>query len=263
MQTIGDRLEEARKHKGVSLREAAEATKIRGEYISAFESNSFDINLPEIYIRGFLRNYANFLKLNGTQILTDYDALASGEPVFSSGPKREGQTESYGRMDLGENRGAGAAESPKSAPLESEEPQERRRESTFGAYEALDKGVYLKVGAIVAGGLVAVFLLVSAVLWVIRSDPEETAGAGANAEQPGGQEFFLIARDTISEVRVTEVDTGLELYEGSLEAGDRQRLIRNGPVDIYFSNGEHLRIEHEGSRFRVGGSGEGRARFDL
>src|SRR5258707_125223 len=68
MQTIGERLEEARKRKGISLREAAEATKIRGDYLLKFESNQYDINLPEIYVRGFLRTYANFLKLSVDKI---------------------------------------------------------------------------------------------------------------------------------------------------------------------------------------------------
>ena len=56
MQTIGERLEDARKKKGISIREAAEATKIRGDYLQKFESNQFDIGLTEIYTRGFLRN---------------------------------------------------------------------------------------------------------------------------------------------------------------------------------------------------------------
>ena len=58
MQSIGERLEEARKKKGISIREAAEATKIRGDYLQQFENNRFDINLTEIYVRGFLRAYA-------------------------------------------------------------------------------------------------------------------------------------------------------------------------------------------------------------
>ena len=63
MQTIGERLEEARKKKGISIREAAESTKIRGDFLQKFEGNHFDIGLTEIYTRGFLRNYANYLKL--------------------------------------------------------------------------------------------------------------------------------------------------------------------------------------------------------
>ena len=44
MQTIGERLEEARKRKGISIREAAENTKIRGDYLQKFEANTFDID---------------------------------------------------------------------------------------------------------------------------------------------------------------------------------------------------------------------------
>ncbi|HEY5552088.1 MAG TPA: helix-turn-helix domain-containing protein, partial [Opitutaceae bacterium] len=78
MQTIGERLEEARKRKGISIREAAEATKIRSEYLHKFEGNSFDLNLPDIYLRGFLRSYAQYLKLNADKIVTDYNGLGLG-----------------------------------------------------------------------------------------------------------------------------------------------------------------------------------------
>src|SRR5262245_56264750 len=95
MQTIGERLEEARKKKGISIREAAEATKIRGDYLQKFESNHFDIGLTEIYTRGFLRTYANYLKLPSDRIVTDYAALGRGE-VRPRQPSRE----VYGRMDI-------------------------------------------------------------------------------------------------------------------------------------------------------------------
>jgi transcriptional regulator with XRE-family HTH domain len=96
MQTIGERLEEARKRKGISIREAAEATKIRGDYLHKMESNSFDLNLPEIYIRGFLRNYAVYLKINADKLLADYKSLAPNEGRL---PRRDNR-EIYGRMDL-------------------------------------------------------------------------------------------------------------------------------------------------------------------
>ncbi len=95
MQTIGERLEEARKKKGVSLREAAEATKVRGEYLQKFEGNQFDLGLGDLYVRGFLRSYAVFLKLQPERILADYAALGLGE-IRPRQPSRE----VYGRMDL-------------------------------------------------------------------------------------------------------------------------------------------------------------------
>src|ERR1019366_1201011 len=79
MQSIGERLEEARKKKGISIREAAETTKIRGDFLSQFENDRFDINLTEIYVRGFLRSYATYLKLSGDKILNDYASLGRGD----------------------------------------------------------------------------------------------------------------------------------------------------------------------------------------
>jgi len=94
MQTIGERLEEARKRRGISIREAAEATKIRGDYLQKFESNQFDLNLADIYVRGFLRGYASFLKLPADKVLNDFKSL--GLTTRPKAPSRE----VYGRMEL-------------------------------------------------------------------------------------------------------------------------------------------------------------------
>src|SRR5580700_6795703 len=95
MQTIGERLEDARKKRGISIREAAEATKIRGEYLQKFEGNQFEIGLTEIYTRGFLRGYANYLRIPADRLLNDYSALRGGEPRV-----RQPSREVYGRMDV-------------------------------------------------------------------------------------------------------------------------------------------------------------------
>ena len=68
---VGQKLEEARKRKGVSLREVSESTKIRGDYLSAIESGNLDINLPEVYLRGFVRLYAKFLGLDQDAMVSD------------------------------------------------------------------------------------------------------------------------------------------------------------------------------------------------
>src|SRR5664279_5972324 len=95
MQTIGEKLEEARKRKGISIREAAETTKIRGDYLQKFEANSFDIDLPPLYIRGFLRSYSRYLDLDPDRFVNDYNALlaSEGKPV---------RRESHGRVDFGD-----------------------------------------------------------------------------------------------------------------------------------------------------------------
>ena len=99
--TIGERLEEARKRRGVSIREAAEATKIRSDYLMAMEDSSMDIPLPEIYVRGFLQNYARFLKLDPEQLLTDYNAHRLRKSGGSSSNRPN-----FGRVELPEDEDA-------------------------------------------------------------------------------------------------------------------------------------------------------------
>ena len=84
MQTIGEKIEEARKRKGISLSEASEATKIRSDFLQNIETNNYDYDLPEIYKRGFIKNYARFLKLNPDKILAQYQ-----EQLISNNKKRK------------------------------------------------------------------------------------------------------------------------------------------------------------------------------
>ncbi len=108
MQTIGERLEDARKKKGISIREAAEATKIRGEYLQKFEGNQFEIGLTEIYTRGFLRGYANYLRIPSDRLLNDYTRAARRRapraPAEPRGVRPHGPGDLLGRRP---RRGAG------------------------------------------------------------------------------------------------------------------------------------------------------------
>jgi len=96
MQTIGERLEEARKRRGISLREAAEATKIRGDFLANIEQNKFDFDLPEIYKRGFLKNYARYLKLDVEKLLTDYNT----QQLSNSRLGKKAGSEWFGQMEI-------------------------------------------------------------------------------------------------------------------------------------------------------------------
>jgi len=86
---IGQKLEEARNRKGISLREASESTKIRGDYLSAFEAGQFDIDLPEVYLRGFVRLYSRFLGLDQEAVLADLN-LEMGNTTSRSTKKSLG-----------------------------------------------------------------------------------------------------------------------------------------------------------------------------
>ena len=55
-----------------NLSEIADLTKINLKYLEAIELGDFDI-LPNVYIRLFLRSYAEHLKLNAEEILNEYN----------------------------------------------------------------------------------------------------------------------------------------------------------------------------------------------
>ena len=111
---IGQKLEEARKRKGISLREASESTKIRGDYLSAFESDQFDLNLPEVYLRGFVRTYAAYLDLDQEAIIAELEigvgktklrntkkslgSIAAGEIPETSEIRSSGQSKAKGNF---------------------------------------------------------------------------------------------------------------------------------------------------------------------
>lgn len=188
---IGERLEEARKSKGVTIREASEATKIRGEYLTAMEDNSFDISLPSIYVRGFLKNYARYLQLDSQQVLTDYEAHQLGHRSPPTARSNRPARPSYGHMDLRRKNEDKVAESPSDNPAddpvvvseappapETRDPEMRfdipsPTEPTRGTDEAEapsqepsgfqeNRELYIKIGLALAG-----FIAVAAILVVL------------------------------------------------------------------------------------------------
>jgi len=67
--TLGQVLKESRETRGLSLADVSFQTKIREHYLNALEKNQIS-NLPSpVQGKGFLRNYASFLKLDEGQLM--------------------------------------------------------------------------------------------------------------------------------------------------------------------------------------------------
>lgn len=267
MQTIGERLEEARKRRGISIREAAETTKIRSDFLSSFEDNSFDINLPEIYVRGFLRNYASFLRINPETIVTDYTATLLGE----SKSRRESR-ELFGRMELQERPKPTESEHPE---IESEPTVESAsREAPRGQVSAssntgdwkdlirFDNSVYLKIGAIILSGVLVIAVLV----WVIQAIVGSNGSSSSDtrpvvAEGVDSEIINLIALEEVR-VKVTQIDGGDVLFQGPLAQGETRSVTKRGTVLITYTAGSNLLVEKDGQRFRMPTEGIGRSTFN-
>ncbi len=264
MQTIGERLEEARKRRGISIREAAETTKIRSDFLSRFEENTFDINLPEIYVRGFLRNYAMYLRINADTIVTDYTATLLGE----SKSRRESR-ELFGRMELQDRTKSTETEQPEAettAPVETIS-QESAKRTTSGKSDwkdliNFDHSVYIKIGAIILSGVLVIAVLV----WVIQAivGPGGSSGSDTRPAITEGVDSEIINLIALEEVRVkvTQIDGGEILFQGPLARGETRSVTKRGTVLITYTAGSNLLVEKEGQQFRMPTEGIGRSTFN-
>ena len=69
MAGIGQLLRETREAKGLTLADVERVTRIRLTYLEALEAEQFDLLPGEVYVRGFLRNYARFLGLKNEELV--------------------------------------------------------------------------------------------------------------------------------------------------------------------------------------------------
>ena len=225
MQTIGERLEEARKRKGLSIREAAEHTKIRGDYLQKFEANSFDLSLPPLYIRGFVRSYARYLDLDAERFLQDYDAVLANE---GKSVRRETR-EVYGRVDFGEAGDSATANG------------------------GMSQAVMLKYG-LFAGGAVVLIVIISILISALssRSDkpaaPAKTAATAPATTAPAdtAQTLTLIATDTTRVKIVDETNGAVLLNSATLVRGESKTFRKTGSMLITVEDRTKLRMEVNG-----------------
>jgi len=277
--TIGEQLEEARTARHISLREAAEATKIRGDYLLAMEQNAISsIDLPDIYRRGFLRNYARYLKLDGEKIAAAYHGQQLGR---ASGGQATSASAGSGRQTLGRIEMAPDPEEPSEntgRPLRANEPEPAQ--STFAPAEEktpinLDPTLYIKI-AVVLGSVIVLGILIWILVALLRGgndtpalNPDlaapttQTQTIGATPEPQTPEEIIIRASDTVQLI-VKDTASGATIFSGTLEAGEATPPIEKfAPLEIRFTLGSALTIEREDGRTeRPGTAGVGRGRVE-
>ena len=72
MSSVGEILKNTREAKGITIEQVAEATSIRVLYLEAIENEQFNLVPGEVYLKGFIRNYANYIGLNGPAMVEKY-----------------------------------------------------------------------------------------------------------------------------------------------------------------------------------------------
>lgn len=72
MQTVGELLRAERLKKDLSIKDVESAISIRALYLNAIEEGNYAIIPGEVYLKGFIRNYATFLGLDPQEVMEIY-----------------------------------------------------------------------------------------------------------------------------------------------------------------------------------------------
>lgn len=70
MPNINTLLREARESKGLSIKEAAKALKLRERHIQMLEDGRMTELASEIYLKGFLKTYTSWLNIDGSDVIS-------------------------------------------------------------------------------------------------------------------------------------------------------------------------------------------------
>ena len=219
---IGQKLEEARNRKGISIREASESTKIRGDFLTSFEAGKFDLQLPEVYLRGFIRVYARFLGIDPESAVDDLNLEIGGD---------KGR---FVKKPIGKIGGSESADSSKDFSSVDHKGITRAQTSLSSS-----KNPFIYIG-LISGG----FVLFAIILIVIFSSDDQEIGSGSS--EP------IISSE--SSVRETMPKTGNP--QGSIDSiittdeipeGLMLKLATFGPIErlIISDEGKSPKVFHE------------------
>lgn len=71
-ENLGERLSKKRAALGFDIKEVERATRIRIKHLELIEAGKWEELPPDVYVRGFLKNYATFLRLDPNKVIKIY-----------------------------------------------------------------------------------------------------------------------------------------------------------------------------------------------
>jgi cytoskeleton protein RodZ len=264
--TIGQKLQEARKKRGLSIKDASDYLKIKVDFLNNFENDRFDFNLPEVYMYGFLKLYVNYLKLDAKALMAQYSELKQLNP--QGGYQRESR-ESLGRMQFNKKPQLIDDRLSTNFKVIENDPGLSMEEgpAAFSSKPSYKKPLFFFLGLAFLG-IICILLTLLWGWWHKRSgSATEVSVHTAPAEisdnrDPSANDFVeetltLSADNDVHVVIRQDVDKQ-RLFSGTIGPKQPQTLSRKGPVKIHFSDGTSLIIQKaNGQKIKPARSGVG------
>lgn len=223
---IGSILKEARVAKKLTLAEVEEKTNIRANYLDAVEKEDFSKIPGEVFTKGIIRTYGNFLGLEGAELVDIYKARQTGksiEEVSQEGAIRENSNVKVS-ISLKQKRDWGTGNG-----------------FSLSSLKLPVKQLAMGLGALIVLGVM--YVAVPKVIDLVKSQPQPTPAATQVQKPEVKPEPKPVIADKV-ELQVeatgkcwTEVNgDGKEIFAGMLTAGDKKVFNAKEKLVIKYGN---------------------------
>lgn len=249
---VGTLLRKTRETKEVSLEAVEEGTSIRRFYLEAIEKEDYDKLPGRVYARGFVRNYADFLGLDGDEIAARFKEEYEQEPEESE-----------------------KAEPARSVQRQSAIPDDEDRRVTFSSGRDFNARTQetSPLTKVMAAAAVVLVAFVGGIYYYFGNDAKEADKAVSQPVQKQENAVVDVANPTASasgKVDGVEVvasfssncwtwvtSDGKDVFEGFVEKGQRLTWKGNKNVNVTLGNAGAVEIVRNGQSLgKAGKNGE-------
>ena len=256
---IGETLRKERERQRLTVQDIEDGTSIRAAYIEAIESGDYDKMPGRVYAKGFIKNYANFLKLNGDEYVKKF--MEEVAPAVEVVAQAQAQTQT----DNVETKGKStySLNGTRIAAVE----------------ESFSIANFLSGNNLVAA-IVAVAILVGGIFYYMKDSggevaqvetkpaapvqveqpapkPEQPLGSQASAAVPPQFDGVNVKATFTGDCWILVTVDGAEIYEGVIGAGQVMDWKGNENVNVRLGNAGAVEFTMNGQNFgKLGGEGD-------
>ncbi len=238
---IGDLLRAERERQNLSIKDIERGTSIRSLYIEAIEKGEYKTLPGEVYTKGFIRNYANFLKLDADAAVKQFNEERHPDhPVAESGAQQPLQAE------------------PAAGKIPTSPVPELHHENDF--VQRVESSHHRQT---LIMGVVAVLVVLAGAYFLLGGDdePQPAKTQPSVTQQASKTSANQQAQQPSEEKKATEVKVavkftgrcwvsvkadGKTLFEGTVEKGETKEWTADQRLDLTAGNAGAVTLSYNG-----------------
>lgn len=253
---VNDILRAEREKQNLTIKDVEKGTSIRGIYIEAIENGEYNKLPGEVYAKGFIRNYATFLKLDADDIILNYTQENHPEEIAKAEAAKAAEEKNKEREKKAKAKEKTVDKKPQSA--------EKKTELRQQVESSHKKQSFMLIAAIILAVIGGAFYFTSG-----SGSEEKPAAAPAPVETKAEE---VPVKPAVPEKKVdgvelvakftdrcwTQVDVdGKTIFEGIVEKGKTETWKGKENVVITAGNAGAVELKLNGKDLgKLGNTGE-------